>query len=138
MPHRRRNRPARVQARKRRLRPNLKGTGFRRKDSEQTRRERFMLIPTVVETTPTGREAYDIWSRLMKDRIVFLGDAIDDHIANVLIAQFLFLEKEDADKDIEFYINSPGGSVSAVLAIYDTMQLVKCEIATTCVGMAAS
>ena len=97
-----------------------------------------MLIPYVVEQTPQGRESYDIWSRLMKDRIVFLGSEVDDHVANVLIAQFLFLEKEDPDKDIEFYINSPGGSVSAGLAIYDTMQIIKPPVATICIGQAAS
>lgn len=97
-----------------------------------------MLIPYVVEQTPQGREQYDIWSRLMKDRIVFLGSEVDDHVANVLIAQFLFLEKEDPDKDIEFYINSPGGSVSAGLAIYDTMQIIKPNVATICIGQAAS
>ena len=97
-----------------------------------------MLIPTVVEQTARGERAYDIWSRLMKDRIVFLGDAVDDTVANIIIAQLLFLEKEDADKDIEFYINSPGGSVSAGLAIYDCMQLIKPSVATICVGQAAS
>jgi ATP-dependent Clp protease protease subunit len=97
-----------------------------------------MLIPTVVEQTARGERAYDIWSRLMKDRIVFLGDAVDDYVANLIIAQLLFLEKEDADKDIEFYINSPGGSVSAGLAIYDCMHIIKPSVATICVGQAAS
>ena len=97
-----------------------------------------MLIPTVVEQTARGERAYDIWSRLMKDRIVFLGDAVDDYVANLIIAQLLFLEKEDPDKDIEFYINSPGGSVSAGLAIYDCMQIIKPSVATICVGQAAS
>jgi len=91
-----------------------------------------------VEQTPRGVEQYDIWSRLMKDRIVFIGDAIEEHLANIVIAQLLFLEKEDPDKDIDVYIHSPGGSVSAGLAIYDTMQLVKPEIRVTVVGMAAS
>jgi len=96
------------------------------------------IVPIVVEQTPRGVEQYDIWSRLMKDRIVFIGDAIEEHLANIVIAQLLFLEKEDPDKDIDVYIHSPGGSVSAGLAIYDTMQLVKPEIRVTVVGMAAS
>ncbi|BDI32215.1 MAG: ATP-dependent Clp protease proteolytic subunit [Capsulimonas sp.] len=95
-------------------------------------------IPTVVEQSPRGERSYDLWSRLMKDRIVFIGDQIYDQMANVIVAQFLFLEKEDPDKDIEVYINSPGGSVIAGLAIYDTMRHIKPDIATTCVGMAAS
>jgi ATP-dependent Clp protease, protease subunit len=95
-------------------------------------------IPTVVEQSPRGERAYDLWSRLMKDRIVFIGDQIYDQMANVIVAQFLFLEKEDPDKDIEIYINSPGGSVIAGLAIYDTMRHIKPDVATTCVGMAAS
>ncbi len=97
-----------------------------------------MLIPSVIEQVPGGERSYDLWSRLLKDRIIFLGNEIDDHVANIVVAQFLFLEKDDANKDIEFYINSPGGSVYAGLAIYDTMQIVKCDVATTCVGMAAS
>lgn len=97
-----------------------------------------MLIPTVVERSPRGEVAYDLWSRLMVDRIVFIGDQIYDKMANVIVAQFLFLEKEDPDKDIEVYINSPGGSVIDGLAIYDTMRHIKPDIATTCVGMAAS
>jgi ATP-dependent Clp protease protease subunit len=95
-------------------------------------------IPTVIEQSPRGERAYDLWSRLMKDRIVFIGDQIHSSMANVIIAQFLFLEKEDPDKDIECYINSPGGDVMAGLAIYDTMHHIKADIATTCVGMAAS
>jgi len=95
-------------------------------------------IPTVVEQSPRGERAYDLWSRLMKDRIVFIGDQIYDQMANVIVAQFLFLEKEDPDKDIEVYINSPGGSVIAGLAIYDTMKHIKPDVATTVVGMAAS
>jgi ATP-dependent Clp protease protease subunit len=91
-----------------------------------------------VEQSPRGERSYDIWSRLLKDRIVFLGTAIDDYVANLICAQLLFLEKEDPDKDIELYVNSPGGSVSAGLAIYDTMQMIKSPVATTCVGMAAS
>lgn len=97
-----------------------------------------MLIPTVLEQTARGERSYDIWSRLLKDRIIFLGQEVDDYIANLIVAQLLFLEKEDPDKDIEFYINSPGGSVTAGLAIYDAMQIVKAPIATVCVGMAAS
>ena len=96
------------------------------------------MVPIVVEQTPRGVEQYDIWSRLMKDRIVFIGDAIEEHLANIVIAQLLFLEKEDPDKDIDVYIQSPGGSVIAGLAIYDTMQLVKPDIRVTVVGMAAS
>ena len=96
------------------------------------------LVPIVVEQTPRGVEQYDIWSRLMKDRIVFIGDAIEEHMANIVIAQLLFLEKEDPDKDIDVYIQSPGGSVIAGLAIYDTMQLIKPDIRVTVVGMAAS
>lgn len=96
------------------------------------------MIPYVIERTPGGERSYDLWSRLLKDRIVFLGGPVDDQIANVIVAQFLFLEKEDPDKDIEFYINSPGGSVSDGLMIYDTMQLIKPDVATICVGQAAS
>ena len=96
------------------------------------------LVPMVVEQTARGERAYDIFSRLLKERIVFVGGAIDDNLANLVIAQLLFLEKEDADKDIEMYINSPGGSVTAGLAIYDTMQLVKPDMATFCAGLAAS
>lgn len=97
-----------------------------------------LLIPTVIEQTNKGERAYDLWSRLMKDRILFLGSAINDHVANVLVAQLLFLSSEDSEKEINIYINSPGGSVSAGLAIYDTMQFIPCPVATTCVGMAAS
>lgn len=96
------------------------------------------LVPTVIEQTHKGERAYDLWSRLMKDRILFLGSEIDDHVANVMVAQLLFLQSEDSEKEINIYINSPGGSVYAGLAIYDTMQFVKCPIVTTCVGMAAS
>ena len=96
------------------------------------------LIPYIVEQTGRGERSYDIWSRLLKDRIIFLGGPIDDDTANLVIAQMLFLEAEDPDKDIFLYINSPGGSVSAGLAIYDTMQYLKCECATICVGLAAS
>ena len=96
------------------------------------------LIPTVIEKSSQGERAYDIYSRLLKDRIVFLGEQINDYTANIIIAQLLFLDAEDKTKDIKFYINSPGGSVVAGLAIYDTMQYVKCDVSTICVGMAAS
>ncbi len=96
------------------------------------------LVPIVVEQTGRGERAYDIYSRLLKDRIVFLGSPIDDVIANLIIAQMLFLEAEDSEKDIFLYINSPGGSVTAGLAIYDTMQFIKPGVVTTCVGLAAS
>ena len=96
------------------------------------------LVPMVVEQSPRGERAYDIYSRLLKERIIFLGTAVNDDIANLIIAQLLFLEAEDPDKDITFYINSPGGVVTAGLAIYDTMQYVKCDIATLCMGQAAS
>ncbi len=95
-------------------------------------------IPFVIETSGRGERAYDIYSRLLKDRIVFLGGGIDDEIANLIVAQMLFLSNEDSSADISFYINSPGGSVSAGLAIYDTMQFLRCDVATYCVGMAAS
>ncbi len=97
-----------------------------------------MLIPTVIEKSPFGERAYDIYSRLLKERIVFLGGPIEDNLANIVIAQLLFLESEDAKKDINLYINSPGGSVTSGLAIYDTMQHIKPDIKTICVGMAAS
>ncbi|MER3495511.1 MAG: ATP-dependent Clp protease proteolytic subunit [Armatimonadota bacterium] len=97
-----------------------------------------MGIPYVIEQTNRGERSYDLWSRLLKDRIVFLGTAVDDYVANLIVAQLLFLEKEDPDKDIEFYINSPGGSVYAGLAIFDTMQLIKPQVSTLCVGMAMS
>jgi len=97
-----------------------------------------MLIPIVVEQSSRGERAYDIYSRLLKDRIIFIGDMLDDAIANTVIAQMLFLESEDPDKDINIYINSPGGSVTAGLAIYDTMQYIKPDITTICMGQAAS
>ncbi|MCF6238221.1 MAG: ATP-dependent Clp endopeptidase proteolytic subunit ClpP [Candidatus Marinimicrobia bacterium] len=96
------------------------------------------LIPMVVEQTGRGERSYDIFSRLLKDRIIFLGGGIDDHVANLIIAQMLFLESEDAEKDIHLYINSPGGIVTAGLAIYDTMQYLKAPVSTICVGQAAS
>jgi len=97
-----------------------------------------MLIPTVIEKSPLGERAYDIYSRLLKDRIVFLGGPIDDNVANIIIAQLLFLAAEDSNKDITLYINSPGGSVTSTLAIIDTMNYIKPDVATVCVGMAAS
>ncbi|MCL4467317.1 MAG: ATP-dependent Clp endopeptidase proteolytic subunit ClpP [Deltaproteobacteria bacterium] len=98
----------------------------------------MMLIPMVVEQTSKGERAYDIYSRLLKERIVFIGSAIDDELANIVIAQLLFLESEDPDKDIQLYINSPGGVVTAGLAIYDTMQYIRSNITTMCIGQAAS
>ena len=97
-----------------------------------------VLVPMVVEQTGRGERSYDIYSRLLKDRIVFIGTAIDDHIANLVIAQLLFLQMEDSKKDINVYINSPGGSVTAGLAVYDTMQFLTCDVTTYCLGMAAS
>lgn len=98
-----------------------------------------MLIPTVIDKTPGGGErVYDIYSRLLEERIIFLGGGINDEVANVVIAQLLFLEKMDPHKDITVYVNSPGGSVSSTLAMYDTMQLIKCDVSTVCVGIAAS
>ncbi|MCX7591841.1 MAG: ATP-dependent Clp protease proteolytic subunit, partial [Kiritimatiellae bacterium] len=96
------------------------------------------LVPIVVEQTGRGERAYDIFSRLLKDRIVFIGTAITDEISNLIIAQLLFLQAEDAEKDIHMYVNSPGGSVTAGLAIYDTMQYLTCDVATYCVGQASS
>jgi len=96
------------------------------------------LIPTVIEQTGRGERAYDIYSRLLKDRIIFLGTGIDDNVANIITAQLLFLQSEDAGKDISVYINSPGGSVTAGLAIYDTIQFLKCDVTTYCIGQAAS
>ena len=95
-------------------------------------------IPYVIEQTSRGERSYDIFSRLLKDRIIFLGDAIDDNVANIIVAQMLFLEADDPKKDISFYINSPGGSITSGMAIYDTMNYIKCDVSTFCVGMAAS
>jgi len=97
-----------------------------------------MLIPTVIEQSPRGERAFDIFSRLLKERIIFLGSPIDDHVASLIIAQMLFLESEDPEKPVTLYINSPGGSVTAGMAIYDTMQLIRPEVKTYCVGLAAS
>jgi ATP-dependent Clp protease, protease subunit len=96
------------------------------------------LVPMVVEQSPRGERAYDIYSRLLKERIIFLGSQVNDDVASVVVAQLLFLEAEDPDKDITFYINSPGGSVTAGMAIYDTMQYIRCDVATLCMGQAAS
>lgn len=109
----------------------------------ETRKEFYMpsmstLVPMVVEQTNRGERAYDIYSRLLKDRIIFLGSAIDDYVANLVVAQLLFLYAEDPDKDISLYINSPGGSISAGMAIYDTMQYIRADVSTICVGLAAS
>lgn len=96
------------------------------------------LVPTVIEQSNRGERAYDIYSRLLKDRIIILGEEVNDVTASLIVAQLLFLEGEDPDKDIQFYINSPGGSVTAGMAIYDTMQYIKCDVSTICIGMAAS
>lgn len=112
--------------------------GFMNRESFDSSPRAQMLVPMVVEQTGRGERAYDIYSRLLKDRIIFIGTPIDDHVASLVIAQLLFLEAEDPEKDVFIYINSPGGSVSAGLAIYDTMQYVKPDIATICMGMAAS
>lgn len=96
------------------------------------------LVPYVIEQTSRGERSYDIYSRLLKDRIIFLGEQVDDVSASVIVAQLLFLEAEDPNKDIHLYINSPGGSVTAGMAIYDTMQYIKCDVSTICIGMAAS
>ena len=101
-------------------------------------RTQNMLVPIVVEQTGRGERAYDIYSRLLKDRIVFLGSAVTDEVSALIVAQLLFLNAEDASKEVSFYINSPGGSVTAGMAIYDTMQFLKCDVATYCVGQAAS
>lgn len=96
------------------------------------------LVPYVIEQTSRGERSYDIYSRLLKERIIFLGEEVNDVTASLIVAQLLFLEAEDPEKDIQFYINSPGGSVTAGMAIYDTMQYIKCDVATNCMGMAAS
>jgi ATP-dependent Clp protease protease subunit len=96
------------------------------------------LIPMVIDKAPNGERAYDIYSRLLKDRIIFLGEPIDDHVANTVIAQLLFLEADNSKEEIKIYINSPGGSVTAALALYDTIQFMKCDVSTVCIGQAAS
>ena len=101
-------------------------------------REKAYMVPTVVEQSGMGERVYDIYSRLLKDRIVLLGTPIDDNVANLIVAQLLFLQSEDEKKDIELYLNSPGGSVTAGLAIYDTMQMLKCDVRTYCIGQCAS
>lgn len=110
----------------------------RRERSEEDGDTGMYLIPTVIEKSQFGERAYDIYSRLLKERIVFLGGSVNDAVANTIIAQFIFLESQDAKKDIMLYINSPGGVVTAGLAIYDTMQYLSCDVSTICVGMAAS
>ncbi len=106
--------------------------------AEAARQTTAMLVPMVIETSSRGERAYDIYSRLLKDRIIFLGDGIEDHVANLVIAQLLFLEAEDPERDISLYINSPGGVVTSGLAIYDTMQYLRAPVSTICIGMAAS
>ncbi len=106
--------------------------------SQMTEPQDIGMIPMVVETSGRGERAYDIYSRLLKERVVFLVGEVNDHTANLIVAQMLFLESENPDKDIHFYINSPGGSISAGMAIYDTMQFIKPQISTLCIGMAAS
>ncbi len=101
-------------------------------------RPQNVVIPSVIETSPRGERAFDIYSMLLRERIIFLGTPIDDQVANLMIAQLLFLDREDPDKDIQFYINSPGGSITGGLAIYDTMQLIRAEVATYCIGETAS
>lgn len=117
---------------------NFKQPIFELPGLQQIEQIQNSLIPMVVETTNRGERAYDIYSRLLKDRIIILGTPVNDSVASSIVAQLLFLESQDAEKDINLYINSPGGVVSSGMAIYDTMQYVKCDIATTCVGMAAS
>ncbi len=117
---------------------NTNQTTQSNQSTQKTIQNNSILIPTVIEKTHQGERAYDIYSRLLKDRIVFLGTAIDDQVANAVIAQLLFLANENSQKDITLYIHSPGGHVTAGLAIYDTMQYVKCDVSTVCIGMAAS
>src|SRR5690554_6328552 len=117
---------------------NVKQPIFEMPSMEEFSQVQNNLVPMVVETTNRGERAYDIYSRLLKDRIVILGTPVNNAVARSIVAQLLFLESQDAEKDITLYINSPGGVVSAGMAIYDTMQYVKCDVSTTCVGMAAS
>jgi len=107
-------------------------------DPEQTPITNLGLVPMVIEQTARGERAYDIYSRLLKERIVFMVGPVEDHIANLVVAQLLFLESENPDKDINLYINSPGGSVTAGMSVYDTMQFVRCDVSTMCIGQAAS
>src|SRR6056297_1713053 len=118
--------------------PTVKQPIFELPTMQDSSQVQNTLVPMVVETTSRGERAYDIYSRLLKDRIIILGTPVNDAVASSIVAQMLFLESEDPEKDINFYINSPGGVVSSGLAIYDTMQYVKCDVSTTCVGMAAS
>ena len=111
---------------------------FRSTNSSSQSILKNMLIPTVIDKTPAGDRAYDIYSRLLEDRIIFLGSAINDDVANTVIAQLLFLEKQNAKKDITLYVNSPGGQVTSTMAMYDTMQYIKPDVSTVCLGMAAS
>src|SRR5262249_15422830 len=113
-------------------------TSTRTSMAQNTLESRMQLVPMVVEQTNRGERAYDIFSRLLKDSIIFIGTPIDDGVANLAIAQMLFLEAEDPDKDIQLYINSPGGSITAGMAIYDTMQFIKPDVQTICIGQAAS
>ena len=108
------------------------------RDVELPQTEGLGLVPMVVEQTARGERSYDIYSRLLKERIVFIVGPIDDNIANLVVAQLLFCESENADKDVQLYINSPGGSVTAGLAVYDTMQFINCDVSTMCIGQAAS
>ena len=119
-------------------RPETRGQALELLESLNEPARANIIYPHVVETTHRGERTWDIFSRLLKDRIVFLGSAVDDDVANIVIAQFLFLESEDPDKDIQLYVNSPGGVVTAGLAIYDTMQYVRCPVSTMCIGQAAS
>src|SRR5690348_2582684 len=108
------------------------------KDTREIMEPKGIIVPNVIESTPRGERGMDIYSRLLKERIIFIGTPIDDHVANLVVAQLLFLSSEDATKDISIYINSPGGSIYAGLAIYDTMQHLKCDVSTVCMGMAMS
>src|SRR6266545_2009712 len=114
------------------------GRRHHRPPSKTTPRSRRMLVPMVIESSARGERAFDIYSRLLKERIIFLGEPIEDHVANLVIAQLLFLESEDTEKDISLYINSPGGVVTSGLAIYDTIQYLKAPVSTICIGQAAS
>lgn len=113
-------------------------TNFLNQNQEQTASPSNSVIPYVVEKTAGGERSYDIYSRLLKDRIIFLGTQVDDHVANAIVAQLLFLAADDPNKDIHFYINSPGGSITAGMAIFDTMNFIKPDVSTICIGMAAS
>jgi ATP-dependent Clp protease, protease subunit len=117
-------------------RPETRSQAMNVLESESARN--FIIMPNVVESTHRGERSWDVFSRLLKDRIVFLGSEVNDDVANIIIAQFLFLESEDPDKDIQLYVNSPGGVVTSGLAIFDTMQYVRCPVSTICIGQAAS